>query len=49
MTGWKQCTENIREFSDLPVAAQKYVQKIEELLQVPGTPIHHPKQLNSLE
>lgn len=33
--GWKTCTENVREFSELPENAQKYVRYIEQYLTVP--------------
>lgn len=36
MPGWQTCTENVRKFSDLPENAKKYVDKVEEYLQVPG-------------
>lgn len=36
MPGWQTSTENVREYSDLPENAKKYVEKIEEYLQVPG-------------
>lgn len=35
MPGWQICTENIREFDNLPTNARHYVEKIEELLEVP--------------
>ncbi|GJQ76411.1 hypothetical protein Trydic_g2127 [Trypoxylus dichotomus] len=35
MPGWQTCTESIRKFDDLPVNAKKYVEKIEEILEVP--------------
>lgn len=34
--GWEQETTNARSWNDLPVNAKKYVEKIEELLNVPG-------------
>lgn len=36
LPGWKQSIAKARKFSDLPPAAQAYVQKIEELIEVPG-------------
>ncbi|XP_017782103.1 PREDICTED: adenylosuccinate synthetase [Nicrophorus vespilloides] len=33
--GWETSTENVREFADLPENAKKYVEKIEEVLDVP--------------
>ncbi|KAL3285745.1 hypothetical protein HHI36_000272 [Cryptolaemus montrouzieri] len=36
MPGWKQCTENIRNFKDLPENARNYIAKIEEILDVPA-------------
>jgi adenylosuccinate synthase len=35
MPGWEQDTSGIRRFQDLPAAAQAYVRRIEELLEVP--------------
>ncbi|CAG9860168.1 unnamed protein product [Phyllotreta striolata] len=35
MPGWKKSTEDVREFGDLPPEAKNYVNKIEELLNVP--------------
>lgn len=35
LPGWQQCTENIRDFRDLPEAAQNYVRFIEKDLDVP--------------
>ena len=35
LPGWKEDISSVRSFSELPVAAQKYVQRIEELLGVP--------------
>ncbi|XP_014786575.1 adenylosuccinate synthetase [Octopus bimaculoides] len=35
LPGWLTSTENVRKFEDLPENAQKYVRKIEELLNVP--------------
>lgn len=35
MPGWQQCTENIRNFKDLPQNAKNYIIKIEEILDVP--------------
>jgi len=32
--GWKQSTRNIRSFAELPVEAQDYIHKIEELVGV---------------
>jgi len=36
LKGWKQNTENVRSFADLPKLAQDYVNKIQELMEVPG-------------
>lgn len=36
MPGWETSTENVREYSDLPENAKKYIEKIEDLLDVPG-------------
>ena len=36
LPGWKTNTEEVRNFKDLPVNAQAYVYKIQELLGVPG-------------
>jgi adenylosuccinate synthase len=35
LPGWKQSTENIRDFRDLPKQAQDYVRFIEKDLDVP--------------
>lgn len=35
LPGWQQCTENIRNFTDLPENAQNYVRFIEKNLEVP--------------
>ncbi|KAI4467546.1 adenylosuccinate synthetase [Holotrichia oblita] len=35
MPGWQTCTEGVRTFNDLPLNARKYVEKIEEILEVP--------------
>ena len=32
MDGWTQPLDNVRKFSDLPVSAQKYVRRIEEII-----------------
>uniref|UniRef100_A0A5S6R339 Adenylosuccinate synthetase n=1 Tax=Trichuris muris TaxID=70415 RepID=A0A5S6R339_TRIMR len=37
LPGWKQSTENVKEFSQLPLNARNYVQRIEELVGVPIT------------
>lgn len=36
MPGWQTCTEDVRQFNNLPINAKKYVEKIEEILEVPG-------------
>lgn len=36
MPGWQTSTAHIRKFEDLPQNAQKYVRKIEELMEVRG-------------
>ena len=36
MPGWNCSTEKVRKFADLPQAAQDYVHKIEELVDVPS-------------
>lgn len=36
MPGWQTSTENVRQFKDLPDNAKRYVNKIEDLLNVPG-------------
>ena len=36
MPGWQTPTSHIRKFTDLPVSAQLYVRKLEELVDVPG-------------
>ncbi|KAJ8932682.1 hypothetical protein NQ318_020331 [Aromia moschata] len=35
MPGWQQSTENVREFKDLPENAKQYINKIEDLVNVP--------------
>lgn len=35
MPGWNQSIAKARKFSELPAAAQNYVRKIEELIEVP--------------
>lgn len=35
MDGWTDDLSSCRVFSELPVAAQRYVQRIEEVVQVP--------------
>lgn len=35
LPGWKKSIAKTRKFSDLPMEAQNYVHKIEELLEVP--------------
>ncbi|XP_033102803.1 adenylosuccinate synthetase-like [Anneissia japonica] len=35
MPGWKTSTENVRIFEELPVKAQAYVKKVEELINCP--------------
>lgn len=36
MPGWQKSTEDVRSFDDLPDNAKNYVNKIHELLDVPG-------------
>lgn len=36
LPGWMTSIENCRTFSELPVNAQSYVRKIEEISQIPG-------------
>ena len=36
LPGWMTSIENCRTFSELPVNAQSYVRKIEEITQIPG-------------
>ncbi|KAK9869309.1 hypothetical protein WA026_003060 [Henosepilachna vigintioctopunctata] len=35
MPGWQTCTENIRNFKELPENAKNYILKIEEILDIP--------------
>jgi adenylosuccinate synthase len=35
LPGWKQDISRVREFSDLPKAAQRYVETVEQLVGVP--------------
>jgi len=35
LPGWQTSTEGVRQFSDLPENAKKYVEKVEELVKVP--------------
>ena len=37
LPGWKTNIRDVRKYSDLPKNAQTYVQKIQEILGVPGT------------
>lgn len=39
MPGWECSTENARKYEDLPANAQRYVEKIEDYLNVPGNDI----------
>jgi adenylosuccinate synthase len=34
--GWQTSTEDVRSFDNLPASAQKYVQLLEEYLDIPG-------------
>ena len=36
MPGWQQDTSQCRTYQDLPINARSYVEKIEELVDVPG-------------
>lgn len=36
LKGWNTSIVNARKFYDLPQAAQEYIRKIEELVEVPG-------------
>lgn len=36
MPGWEKCTEEIREFNDLPENAKRYIWKVENYLEIPG-------------
>lgn len=38
LPGWKTDISSIRNYSDLPVAARRYVERIEELV---GVPVHY--------
>ena len=38
LPGWQTNIREIRKYSDLPVNAREYVQKIEEILDIPGKP-----------
>lgn len=38
--GWQTSTEGVRSFDNLPLSAQKYVQMIEETLDIPGKKIY---------
>ncbi|XP_023221331.1 adenylosuccinate synthetase-like, partial [Centruroides sculpturatus] len=49
LPGWKECTENVRKFTDLPENAQQYVRKIEELLEVPGKNYYYFFKINITE
>jgi len=35
MPGWKSDISNIRKFEDLPLNAQKYINRIQELIEIP--------------
>lgn len=36
MPGWQSSIEDVREYNVLPPNAKSYVEKIQELVQVPG-------------
>jgi len=38
LPGWKTDISSVRNYGDLPVAAQNYVERIEELV---GIPVHY--------
>ena len=35
MPGWKECTEGIKSYDDLPANARKYLKRLEEVCGVP--------------
>ena len=35
MKGWKQCLSKCRKFSDLPLEAQQYIERIEDFTGIP--------------
>lgn len=41
MPGWQEDTSQCRTYQDLPVNARNYVEKIEELINVPGMVINN--------
>ncbi len=46
MPGWETSTESVRTFEDLPENARKYVELIEEKLELPGRPsVNHRLQM----
>ena len=45
--GWKTDISKVRSFQELPIEAQAYVRKIEELLNIPGYSLLHPRTKNS--
>ncbi|KAF5292919.1 hypothetical protein FQA39_LY13799 [Lamprigera yunnana] len=49
MPGWQTCTENIRNLNDLPENAQLYVERIQELLEVPNDLLKARQQLKRAE
>lgn len=36
LPGWSTSSENVREYDKLPENAKKYIEKINELVEVPG-------------
>ncbi|CDW52209.1 adenylosuccinate synthetase [Trichuris trichiura] len=48
LPGWKESIQNVTEFDHLPLNAQKYVQRIEELVGVPILWIGTGKERNSV-
>jgi adenylosuccinate synthase len=35
LEGWKEDITNVRSYNELPTAAQRYVERIEELIRLP--------------
>jgi adenylosuccinate synthase len=42
LPGWQTSIEGVRDYENLPQNAKKYVEMIEEYVQVPGTYVYCP-------
>ena len=41
LPGWKTNIRDIRKYSDLPANAKSYIEKVQEILQIPGECFNH--------